>query len=56
MEERRLLQAKRVRSDAELMPLFVEPFRPTWDDPEYVHFHRWLTETIGLRARFARPA
>jgi GT2 family glycosyltransferase len=56
MEKRGRLQASRVRSDAELMPLFVEPFRPTWDDPEYVHFHRWLTETIGLRAHFARPA
>jgi GT2 family glycosyltransferase len=56
VEARRRLQATRVRSDADLLPLFVEPFRPTWDDPDYVRFHGWLTQTLDLRARFARPA
>jgi len=56
MAQRRWLQANRVRTDAELMPLFVEPFRPTWDDPDYARFHTWLSETLGLKARFARPA
>jgi GT2 family glycosyltransferase len=56
IEQRRWLQANRVRADADLMALFAEPFRPTWDDPDYVRFHGWLSETLGLRARFARPA
>jgi GT2 family glycosyltransferase len=56
IEKRRWLQANRVRSDAELMPLFAEPLRPTWDDPEYVRFHGWLSQTLGLQARFATPA
>jgi GT2 family glycosyltransferase len=52
MEKRRWLQSRRVRSDAELFPLLVEPLRPTWDDPDYVWFHRWLSTTMGLTSRF----
>ena len=52
-EKRRSLQAKRVRSDQDLAPLFAEPFRPTWNDPEYVRFHGQLSRAIGIRDRFA---
>jgi GT2 family glycosyltransferase len=56
MEKRRWIQSRRVRSDAELLPLLVEPLRPTWDDPDYVRFHRWLSTTMGLTSRFGPPA
>lgn len=55
-EKRRSLQANRVRSDKDLAPLFADPFRPTWNDPDYVRFHRRLSWAIGVRDRFANPA
>jgi GT2 family glycosyltransferase len=55
-EKRRSLQANRVRSDQELAPLFAEPFRPTWSDPDYVRFHGRLSRAIGVRDRFANRA
>jgi GT2 family glycosyltransferase len=55
-ESRRSLQATRVRSDRDLAPLFAEPLRPTWNDPDYVRFHGRLSQSIGVRDHFANPA
>jgi len=55
-EKRRWLQANRVRSDKDLAPLFADPFRPTWSDPDYVRFHRRLSWAIGVRNRFGNAA
>lgn len=50
--KRQQLQSQRVRSDQELIPLLVEPLRPTWDDQSYVRFYQRLVEAAGLRRRF----
>jgi len=51
-EKRRWLQAHRVRTDAELIPLLQEPLHPSWDDPAYVRFYRRLTHVMGIDERF----
>ncbi|HEX6547150.1 MAG TPA: glycosyltransferase family 2 protein [Candidatus Dormibacteraeota bacterium] len=51
--KRRWLQDHRVRSDAEILPLMVDPLRPQWDDPRYVRFYDWLIRTLELDRRFA---
>lgn len=51
-EKRQWVQSRRVRSDQDLMPLLVEPLRPSWHDPEYLDFHRWITRVAGLTERF----
>jgi hypothetical protein len=55
-EKRRWVQERRVRTDAELLPLFHDPLRPTWDDRSYVRFYTWLTRTLGLTERFPPAA
>lgn len=55
-EKRRWLQERRVRTDAELLPLFVDALRPTWDDPAYVRFYTWLVRTLNLEQRFGPVA
>ncbi len=51
-QKRRRLQAERVRSDQELLPLLAEPLRPSWEDPLYRRFHAWLMDVGGLTERF----
>jgi GT2 family glycosyltransferase len=51
-DKRKWLQERRVRTDAELEPLFFDALRPTWDDPAYVRFYTWLVRTLGLDQRF----
>lgn len=52
-EKRRWLQERRVRSDDELLPLFHFALVPSYDHPDYVHFHEWLCHLLGLDTRFA---
>ena len=51
--KREFLQAHRVRSDAELLPLFHNALDPSYNDEHYVHFHRWLCSVLGLDERFS---
>lgn len=51
-EKRRWLQQRRVRSDAEILPLFHFALQPAFSDPEYIAFHHWLCQTLGLEERF----
>lgn len=53
LEKRAWLQARRKRSDEELMPLFHYALEPSYSDSRYVQFHRRLLEVLGLDRRFA---
>lgn len=51
-EKRRWIQARRKRSDAEIIPLFVDPFYTSYADPAFRRFSRWLSHVQGLDRRF----
>jgi GT2 family glycosyltransferase len=51
-EKRRWIQARRKRSDAEIIPLFVDPFYANYPDPNFHRFTRWLSRVQGLDRRF----
>lgn len=54
LEEKRCwLQQRRCVSDRDLIPLFVDPFFPTYTAPEYLRFYRWLTWVRGLEGMFS---
>ena len=53
LEKRRWVQARRTRSDEELLPFFYFALEPSYhDDPKYVDFHWHLIQTLGLDRRF----
>lgn len=52
-EKRRLVQARRVVSDAALFPLFGDPLYTPWEDPGYVRCHRLLFDLFGFDAVFS---
>ncbi len=52
-EKRRWLQERRVRTDAELLPLFVYALEPSYREPAYVETHELLVRALGLDRRFA---
>jgi GT2 family glycosyltransferase len=52
-EKRRRIQEKRVRTDAEILPLFSNALFATYADPNYMQFHGWLSHVMGLDRRFA---
>ncbi|MEO6798011.1 MAG: glycosyltransferase family 2 protein [Candidatus Dormibacter sp.] len=54
--KRRWLQERRVRTDADLFPLFVDPLHASWDNPEYVGFQQHLVKVLGIDRRFCPPA
>ena len=51
--KRQWLQERRVRSDAELLPLFLFALEPSYHDPEYMKTHRQLLRVLELDKRFA---
>jgi GT2 family glycosyltransferase len=51
-QKREWLQSRRVRSDAELLPLFHNALDPSYNDEHYIRFHRWLCAVMGLDERF----
>lgn len=51
-EKRQWLQSRRVRSDAELLPLFHNALDPSYNDLRYIEFHRWLCHVLQLDQRF----
>lgn len=53
-EKRRRLQERRVRSDDELLDLFVHPLEPVYHDPEYVRVHWQLVKALGLDKSFTK--
>jgi GT2 family glycosyltransferase len=55
-EKRHWLQARRKRSDAELIPLFEDPFYISYPDPAFARFSRWLYHLFGLDRRFGAAA
>jgi GT2 family glycosyltransferase len=52
-EKRQWIQSRRTRSDADLLPLLVDPFYNSFDDARYVEFYRWLCKVQGLDRRFS---
>lgn len=53
MQAKRIdLQARRVRSDAELIPMFQFALEPSYHEERYVGFHNWLCGVLGLDRRF----
>lgn len=53
-EKRQWLQERRVRSDSDLLELFVHPLEPVYHDPDYVRFHWQLVKALGLDKSFAK--
>jgi GT2 family glycosyltransferase len=51
-EKRAWIQSRRRRTDAEIVPLFQEPFYAGYSDERYVQFLRWLSRVQGLERRF----
>jgi GT2 family glycosyltransferase len=51
--KRAWLQDHRVRSDEDILPLMVDPFRPNYLAPAYDAFYARLTGALGLDRRFA---
>jgi hypothetical protein len=51
--ERRELQARRVRSDLELAPLFRQAIEPAFPLPRYLEAHGALVEALGIADLFA---
>lgn len=52
-EKRTWIQARRVRSDQELLPLFHFALEPSYFEGAYPDFHRELVKNLGLEQRFA---
>jgi hypothetical protein len=52
-EKRAWIQSRRLRSDAEIVPLFQEPFYPGYNDERYIWFMAWLCRVQGLDRRFS---
>jgi GT2 family glycosyltransferase len=52
-EKRAWIQSRRRRSDAEIVPLFQEPFYPGYHDERYIQFLAWLCRVQGLDRRFS---
>ena len=50
---RRELQAARVRSDAELLPLFGHPLRPNVEHPAFLPAYEGVMEAMAVADRFA---
>jgi GT2 family glycosyltransferase len=51
-EKRAWIQGRRRRSDAEILPLFQEPFYSGYANEGYLQFYRWLCRVQGLDRRF----
>lgn len=51
-EKRAWIQSRRRRSDAEIVPLFQEPFYSGSRDERYIEFLGWLCRVQGLDRRF----
>jgi GT2 family glycosyltransferase len=54
--KRQWIQERRKRTDAEILPLFVDPFFASYAEPEYLKFYRWLNRVLELEARFSSAA
>jgi hypothetical protein len=50
--KRRSIQARRVRGDAELLPLLHDPLASQYADPQYLRFYRELSKVMDLDRRF----
>jgi hypothetical protein len=53
MEKRAAVQARRVREDREILPMFLEPLACVEGDPAYAALHRALLEQYGIPLLFA---
>ncbi|HUR14156.1 MAG TPA: glycosyltransferase [Mycobacteriales bacterium] len=53
VETRKDLQARRRRTDAELLPLFRQAMEPAHPYPAYLEAHRVLVEAFGIEGMFA---
>jgi GT2 family glycosyltransferase len=52
-ESRKALQFRRRRGDAEILPLFREPFEPVCVVPAYLEGYRSVVDALGLEAVFS---
>jgi GT2 family glycosyltransferase len=53
-EKRAWIQERRKRTDAEILPLFVNPFFAQYPDDQYLRFYRWVNRILELDGRFGR--
>jgi GT2 family glycosyltransferase len=51
-EKRAWIQERRKRTDAEILPLFVDPFFAQLPVEQYVKFYRWFNHILELDERF----
>jgi len=55
-KKRAWIQERRKRTDAEIMPLFLNPLFSQYPDDRYVRFYRWMNRILELDQRFeVRP-
>lgn len=52
LEKRSDIQQRRKRSDAEILPLFGEPFHPGLENDRYVEAQRRISELFGIQQMF----
>jgi GT2 family glycosyltransferase len=50
--KRAWIQERRKRTDAEILPLFVDPFYASYADDQYLKFYRSITSILDLESRF----
>lgn len=53
LEKRRWIQEKRQRSDREIAPLFLEPFRSAEANPEYIRYQGEICAFFGIDELFS---
>ncbi len=53
LQKRQAVQSQRVRSDAEILPLFKRPMGINYHSAEYILLQELLTETFGIRSLFS---
>lgn len=56
LRERARIQARRRRSDAEILPLFGRPFAPQFAGPEYLEIQRGVVQALDLYPVVAETA
>jgi hypothetical protein len=51
-KKRAWIQERRKRTDAEILPLFIDPFFSQYPDERYMRFYQWVNRILELDERF----
>jgi len=54
-KKRAWIQERRKRTDAEILPLFVDPFFSPYPDEQFLKFYHWVNRILELDSRFGAP-